>query len=300
MQKNIHIGFIGLGKMGSGMALNLASYCQQQQYQLSVLDINVDSVQSLIASGAIDGQSAVNMASQCDVIFTSLPSALEINDIAYGAAGILANAHKNLVWFETSTNDLAQWQKIIAADSNGITFIDAPVTGGAEGAAAGTLTMLLGCEQATFQRYETMLSAFTNKALRMGDSGAGYATKLCQLHLNYLVAQGIGEALMLGAKSNIDLTRLWDVLQHSCASSYVVESYIPKVLDGSYDDSFTLGLASKDLRLISQLGQHLNVPLTLGDTVLQSYQQAVEQYGSDSAHLSIVKLIEDKTGTLLR
>ncbi|WP_198158372.1 NAD-binding protein [Enterovibrio coralii] len=93
---------------------------------------------------------------------------------------------------------------------------------------------------------------------------------------------------------------MWDVLRNSCARSYVVESYVPKVLDGSYDPSFTLALATKDMRLISELGEHLTVPLALGDRVFDSYRNALTQYGDMAPHLSIVRLIEEQTGQLLR
>jgi len=90
------------------------------------------------------------------------------------------------------------------------------------------------------------------------------------------------------------------VLSHSCAQSYVVDNYIPKVLDGSYDPSFTLGLATKDMRLISELGDYLNVDLPLGGTVYDSYQKAVGAYGFHEPHLKIVKLIEDEAEQILR
>ncbi|MBT8115176.1 MAG: NAD-binding protein, partial [Arenicella sp.] len=149
-------------------------------------------------------------------------------------------------------------------------------------------------------KFAGLLASFTQRAVRMGPAGAGYVSKLCQLHLNYLVAEGIGEALMLGAKADLDLTELHSVLKTSCAQSYVVDSYIPRVLDGSYDPSFTLGLATKDMRLISELGKHLHVPLNLADTVYADYQMASEQYGVEAPHLKIVKLIEDEVGTSLR
>ena len=136
----------------------------------------------------------------------------------------------------------------------------------------------------------------TKKALVMGPSGAGYITKLAQLHLNYLVAQGIGEALMLGAKGGLDLAQLHDVFMNSCAQSYVVDAYIPRVLDGSYDPSFALGLARKDMRLVNDLGAHLGVDLELGQQVLSAYDDATDRYGFDAPHLSILKRIEEASG----
>ena len=122
---------------------------------------------------------------------------------------------------------------------------------------SGTLAIFLGIDENVLTKFESLLGVFAARVVRMGPSGAGYVTKLVQLHLNYLVAQGIGETLMLGAKANLDLSVLHSVLMSSCARSYVVESYIPKVLDGSYDTSFALGLAEKDMRLITELGQYL-------------------------------------------
>ncbi len=294
------IGFIGLGNMGSGMAANLLAYCQCEGHQLSVLDINETAVALFESKGAMRAHSVSELIANSDVLFTSLPSAKEINALALGDSGILKNLQPGSVWFETSTNEVSAWASLRDQAPEGINLIDAPVTGGAEGAAAGTLTMLLGGDKSVIEQYQPLLNSFTKRAVHMGPSCAGYTAKLAQLHLNYLVAQGIGEALMLGAKAKLDLNTLYEVLNSSCASSYVVENYIPKVLDGTYDESFKLGLAEKDMRLINQLGEHLEVELTLGSVVYDSYQKATQSYGFDAPHLSIIRLIEEQSMTQLR
>jgi len=296
----MRIGFIGLGNMGQGMARNIHQYCKANDFSLSVLDINKDAMQSFIQTGAKGAETISEIAEDSDVIFTSLPSSKQVNQIALGPDGLLQNLPHNAVWFETSTSDLSEWQKVREASPTHLTLIDAPVTGGTEGAADGTLTMLLGVEFPLSTAQLALLKSFTKKQVIMGPSGAGYIAKLSQLHLNYLVAQGIGEALMMGAKGGLDLTVLHDVLSHSCAQSYVVDNYIPKVLDGSYDDSFALGLAKKDMTLIQQLGEHLNIDMPLGQSVLSSYEQALKAYGHQAPHLSIVKLIEESAKTKLR
>ncbi len=294
------IGFIGLGNMGSGMADNILKYCLSTDNSLCVFDINAAVVASFVARGAKAAESVQDIAKGCDVIFTSLPSSKQVNQVAFGEEGILANAKEGAVWFETSTNELSEWEKVCEAALGYLTLVDAPITGGSEGAAAGTLTMLLGIEEDVLEDFKPLLASFTKKAVRMGPSGAGYVTKLVQLHLNYLVAQGIGEALMLGAKADLNLRTLHEVLQNSCAQSYVVDRYIPKVLDGSYDPSFALGLATKDMRLITGLGDHLGVDLTLASKVYETYQTATESYGPDVPHLSVIKLIEDGSNKKLR
>lgn len=296
----MRVGFIGLGNMGSGMAANLGRYCAANDFQFSIFDIHKDAMAPLIENGAKGADNIAEIAKQSDVIFTSLPSSKEVNAIAIGTEGLLENLPADATWFETSTSDLSAWQKVRDQAPDHLTLIDAPVTGGTEGAAAGTLTMLIGLDRSLLESEKGLLKSFTKKQVIMGPSGAGYIAKLSQLHLNYLVAQGIGEALMLGAKGGLDLSVLSDVLSHSCAQSYVVDNYIPKVLDGSYDNSFALGLAKKDMSLVRDLGLHLGIDMPLSDTVEQSYAAALKSYGFDAPHLSIVKLIEEKSGLDLR
>jgi 3-hydroxyisobutyrate dehydrogenase len=296
----MNIGFIGLGNMGAGIACNLLTFCKANGHSLCVLDLDQTKVKTLTDLGASAAISVSDLAQTSDLVFTSLPSSKEINYLAFGEQGLLKQLKHGATWIDTSTNELVEWQKVCAAAPSHLTLVDGPVTGGAEGAAAGTLTILLGIEQEKLDELAPLLASFTNIALRMGPSGAGYVTKLTQLHLNYLVALGIGEAMMMAAKANIELTTLHQVLQHSCAQSYVADRYIPKVLDGSYDPSFALGLAEKDMRLIVQQGQHLGVNLHLGQQVYQTYQQACEKYGPNEPHLSVLKLIEEESGQTLR
>src|SRR6056300_314808 len=142
----MNIGIIGLGNMGSGMASNLLDYCHVEGYKLWVADVNTTVVATFVDRGAHQAESIKALVSKCNVLFTSLPSAKEINQLALGEDGILNNLSAGACWFETSTNELSQWQQLRDIAPDHITLIDAPVTGGSEGAANGTLTMLLGGE----------------------------------------------------------------------------------------------------------------------------------------------------------
>jgi len=296
----MNIGFIGLGNMGSGMAMNLLKHCQNAEDNLIVLDINDTALSDIISKGAVHGENVPNLCSQCDVLFTSLPSSKEINLLALGEEGILKNLKIGATWFETSTNELAEWEKVKERAPQHLTLVDAPVSGGTEGATAGTLSIFLGINEDVLNKFQPLLEVIASKPIRMGPSGSGYVTKLAQLHLNYLTAQGIGETLMIAAKANLNLSTFHSVLMNSCSKSYVVENYIPKVLDGSYDDSFTLGLAEKDIKLIVDLGKHLGVTMPLGEKVMKTYQKATKIYGSEAPHLSVVRLIEEENQKELR
>jgi 3-hydroxyisobutyrate dehydrogenase-like beta-hydroxyacid dehydrogenase len=296
----MNIGFIGLGNMGSGMAMNLLKHCQNAEDNLIVLDINDTALSDIISKGAVHGENVPNLCSQCDVLFTSLPSSKEINLLALGEEGILKNLKIGATWFETSTNELVEWEKVKERAPQHLTLVDAPVSGGTEGASAGTLSIFLGINEDVLNKFQPLLEVIASKPIRMGPSGSGYVTKLAQLHLNYLTAQGIGETLMIAAKANLNLSTFHSVLMNSCSKSYVVENYIPKVLDGSYDDSFTLGLAEKDIKLIVDLGKHLGVTMPLGEKVMKTYQKATKIYGSEAPHLSVVRLIEEENQKELR
>ncbi len=179
-------------------------------------------------------------------------------------------------------------------------MIDAPVTGGAERAVSGELTMLIGGSSMICKRLEPVFSAITTRQHHMGGPGAGYAAKLCQLHLNYLVAMGMGEALMLAARYGLDLEQLSVALKNSCAQSYVVDQHVPQLLNGDYDSSFTLGLALKDLRLIEGLADHVDVELELGQTVADRYEEACAKFGAEAPHLSVVRIMEERYRLYLR
>ena len=291
------VGIIGLGNMGSGMACNLQRHLVAQGRRLRVFDLDPAKVQTQVDNGAEACESAQDLITQVDVLFTSLPSAVQIDALA---PQIFAQGTPALTWFETSTNDLAHWQALRDQAPSSMQLIDAPITGGYEGARDGTLTVLMGGEPEAIEPHRALLASISKKAQHMGPAGAGYITKLAQLHLNYLVALGMGEALMLGAKGGLDMSTLHQVLMNSCAQSYVVDAYTPWVLDGSYDPSFALGLARKDMALINELGQHLQVPLELGQQVLAAYDQATEQYGAEAPHLSVLRRNEDATDTPLR
>lgn len=290
----MNIGLIGLGNMGSGMAANLARAFGSS---LWVFDLDASKMQKAVTLGAQAAEDVAQLAQQCEFVLTSLPAAQHVN--AVGQV-LFEHLRPGSQWWDTSTNDLAQWQALRAQAPDYLTLIDAPITGGYEGAAAGTLTVLIGATAEQCESALPVLEVIAQRWYPMGPSGAGYVTKLAQLHLNYLVAVGMGEALMLGRKAGLDLSQLHEIFGHSCAQSYVVDAYTPRVLDGSYDPSFALGLAQKDMQLVSDLAAHYQTPVPLANMALEQYKQATQAFGFDAAHLSVLRLIEQAAGDELR
>ena len=133
-----------------------------------------------------------------------------------------------------------------------------------------------------------------------GDQETAIAAKLLTNLLWYINAAAIGEALVLGAKSGIELKTLQEVVLNSCGTSWVAEHDIPSIYDGTFDTTFTTQLCTKDLRLIAELADRFNVPIEVGATVQQIFRRAENLYGGHSPELSVVRFLQDITGTTLQ
>ena len=146
----MQIGIIGLGNMGSGMAANLQAFSASQHQSLWVFDLDAEKVATQTTGGAQAADSVEQLVGEVDVWLTSLPSAVQVNAIA---PVVFEHGSQGLTWLETSTNDLGQWQKILDVAPDHMTLIDAPITGGYEGARDGTLTMLMGADEGRLRRF---------------------------------------------------------------------------------------------------------------------------------------------------
>lgn len=186
------------------------------------------------------------------------------------------------------------------AKSQGIEFLDAPVSGGDEGARAGSLSIYVGGETSAYQANQAIFQCVGGDIQYLGHSGAGYAAKISQVVLCYLHSIALSEALMLGVKAGVNASDMLRIIQNSTGRSYVADRYGPPILNGDYDPSFALGLALKDMRLAMELASTLEITLPMSQLVTDIYQTACDTYGEDANHLIAVKLLEEASGTLLR
>lgn len=292
------IGFIGLGVMGNPMAQNLQ---RSAHHQLCVFDIDPRRGDELERLGALRAASIGEAIAQAEVVMTSLPGPREIEAVGLGADGLLARMQPGSVWIDLSTNDLPVAAKIRqAAQAAGIDILDAPVSGGDEGARAGNLTILVGGEAAVFERYRGVLEIIGARIDLLGPHGAGYAAKIAQVVLCYLHSLALSEALMLGVKGGVAPRQMLDIIQHSTGRSYVADRYGPPILNGDYDPSFTVGLAHKDMKLAGEMAHSLGIHLPLCELTTATYARAVEAYGFDANHLKAVRLLEEDNDTFLQ
>ena len=289
--------FIGTGVMGEPMAQNLL----RGGFGLSVYDLDSARLDSLVTNGARRGESVADTLQDAEVVLTSLPSAPQIEALAFADDGIFANLNPGAVWIDLSTSEPELGVRMHGhAKQIGVDILDAPVTGGDEGARAGTLSILVGGEEAVFARMRPLLECIGERVLLVGKNGAGYGAKISQVLLCYLHSLALSEALQLGIKSGVAPAAMLDIIQHSTGRSYVSARYGPAMLDGSYDPSFTLGLSLKDIKLAMTLARKLGIQLPMCALSEATYARAVEKYGADANHLMAVRLLEEDNQTPLR
>ncbi len=299
----MNIGFIGLGVMGNPMAQNLQ---RSGLHQLSVYDIDATRCETLGALGARPAADVAEAVRDADVVMTSLPGPKQIEAVALGDDGLgddgmIAQMQPGIVWIDLSTNNLEVAEKIrTAARARTIDILDAPVSGGDEGARAGNLTILVGGAQAVFERYLPLLEIIGERVTLLGAHGAGYSAKIAQVVLCYLHSLALSEALMLGVKGGVEPLQMLDIIQNSTGRSYVADRYGPPILNGDYDPSFTVGLAHKDMKLAAEMADNLGIRLPMCELTTETYARASEAYGFEANHLRAVRLLEEDNNTFLQ
>lgn len=291
------IGFIGLGVMGAPMAGNLL---RNHQHCVSVFDTVPEKVEDLVKQGGKRIGSIKELASSVDLVMTSLPGPKQIAEVAY-EHGLLNHMKPGAALIDLSTNNLSTCSRLVkTTEQKQIVFLDAPVSGGDEGAKAGSLTILVGGQRSNYEQFLPVLQTIGTNIRYLGSHGAGYSAKIAQVVLCYLHSLALSEALMLGVKGGVDRMEMLSIIQNSTGKSYVADRYGPPILQGDYDPSFTLGLALKDMRLAMEMAEDLDIHLPMCRLTTETYMQAVEQYGFDANHLKAVRLLEEKNDLFLQ
>lgn len=294
----MRIGFIGLGNIGGGAAANLVA----SGHEVRVADLDPDRVQALVSRGAIAAESAVAATEDAAVVFTSVPGPPQLRALAGldGVPGLLDAMDPGAVWIELSTNDRSTAAAMqVRATEFGVRLLDAPVSGGPEGASAGTLSIFVGGEAGVVAEVRPLLETIGSKVDHVGPAGSGIVAKIAQVTLCYTQTVTLIEALLLGAKGGVDPAVMLDLIRHSAGRSYVADAYGPEILAGTYDASFPISHAAKDMRLAHALSIELGIELPFLTDVYTLYAEAESTYGSTSAHLLAAQLIERRNDLVL-
>src|SRR5215472_12221365 len=223
-QEMTAIGFIGLGNMGAPMAANLV----KAGHEVTGFDIAAERVAALAATGGRAAHSAAEAVAAGDVVITMLPAGPQVREVYLGNSGILGRARKGALLIDCSTIDVDTARAVAtAAREAGFDMLDAPVSGGTAGAAAATLTIMVGGEQAAFARGEPVLKAMGQTIVHTGPSGNGQAVKICNNMMLAVSMIGVCEALTLGQRLGLSAQTLFDVTSKSSGQSWALTTYCP-------------------------------------------------------------------------
>ncbi|MBA4284852.1 MAG: 3-hydroxyisobutyrate dehydrogenase [Xanthomonadaceae bacterium] len=271
------IAFIGLGNMGAPMALNLL----KAGFALRVFDLSAEPLRRLADAGAQVAASPADAVSDADMVISMLPASPQVSRLYLGEQGVLATAKAGALLIDCSTIAAGTAREVAAAAAaRGYTMIDAPVSGGTAGAAAGTLTFIVGGAADALERARPALSAMGKNIFHAGDSGAGQVAKICNNMLLGVQMIGTIEAINLGVASGVDAAVLSEIIAKSSGRNWTLEVYNPwpgvmatAPAARGYAGGFGSDLMLKDLGLAAEAAEAVQAPIALGALARELYRR---------------------------
>lgn len=289
----MHIGFIGLGNVGS----KLAGSVLRNSLALTVLDLDASAMAPLIERGAKHGSSPAQLAHDCDVVITCLPSPAACAAVLEGEDGVLAGITDGTVWAEMSTTDEAEVKrlgaKVLAAGGHPV---DCPVSGGCHRAATGNIAIFAGCERDVFERLLPVLSVMGRRILRTGPLGSASVLKVITNYLATANLLTLCEALTTASAAGMDLATSYEAIRLSSGNSFVHETESQVILNGSRNIDFTMDLVLKDIGLFQSVADRAGVPLDINPLMISIMQDGAARYGERANSPSIIRRLEEASG----
>lgn len=268
------LGFIGLGAMGAGIAMNLA----KAGHDLVVFDLRPESTQPLRKAGATVAGSIAELSRAADIVFTSLPGPKEMQDVGLGTGGLLGAMRAGSAWVDFSTNSPTVVREAAARFAEaGIAVLDAPVSGRPAGARSGKLAIYVGGTPEDFARVKPVLDAVGDKVMHVGPVGAGNIAKLVHNMVSLVTRIALAEGMSLGVKAGLEPGELWHALrQGAIGRQRMFDTLADQYMQDKYDPpTFTVRLAHKDFTLALDLAREFGVPLRQAETAYAEYEEAL-------------------------
>ena len=296
----MHVAFIGLGAMGRPMAEHVSA----AGHQLIVHDVRRAAADPLVTLGARWADSPAEAAREAELVLTSLPGPTEVEAVALGGSGVLAGAPRGSVYADLSTSSVGLIKRIHAAGrERGVGVLDAPVSGGPQGARDATLQVMVGGEADAFERVQPVLRAIGDKITHVGEVGSGTVAKLVHNMVSAVSNAAVAEGLTLGAKAGVSPETLLEVLRGGAfGTHYTLRYRLPEVVfKGDFDTvRFALALLRKDVGLATELGREVGVPLHLASATEQDLVEALARGWGNRDASALFLLQEERAGVQLR
>lgn len=291
----MQIAFIGLGNMGAPMARNLL----KAGHAVSVCDLSAEAVAALVAEGAHPCATPAEAAREAQIVLTMLPAPAHVDQVLTGPDGVLSAISSGVPIVDCSTIDPASARRLAQqALAQGNELADAPVSGGTGGAAAGTLTFMVGASEALFARIQPVLQHMGKRIVHCGEVGNGQVAKVCNNLLLGVSMIGVSEAMALGVSQGMDPRVLADIINASSGRCWSSDTYnpFPGVMEGvpasrGYQGGFGVDLMLKDLGLAAEAARQSRQPLPMGALAQQMYQVWSAQGQGQLDFSSIIQML---------
>ena len=295
---DLTIGFIGLGNMGGGMAMNII----RSGYRTIVHDLNKESATEILEYGASWADTPEEIAVHSDVIFTSLPGPVEVEAVAIGPEGLIEGIKPGSVWLDLSTSSPTLIRNLaVEFQKKKAIVMDAPVSGGVKGAREGKLAVMVGGDEVTFNRLEQLLNSFGDRVTYTGAIGSGSISKLMHNAIGYGMQMIISECLTLGVKAGVEPKKLIECVKNgSVGRGNLLNVTLPETyFQGKFDPpNFALKLARKDVGLALELAREYKVPMSAASHAYDELTAGVNRGWGEMDSRMVLLLQEERAGNV--
>ena len=290
---SLNIGYIGLGLMGQPIALNLI----KAGYQMNIYARRPENARLLIGAGATFFDTPRELASNCDIIFTNVSNTTDVEEVVLGDNGIIHGAKPGSIVIDMSTISPGATRNISTQlQVKQIDMLDAPVSGGPQGAQQGTLSIMVGGKQTVFDKLLPILNVIGKNIVYMGEHGAGQVTKACNQIIVAQTISAIGEAFILAKASGVDPIKVRQALLGGFASSPILEIHGQRMLDHKFVPGFKTKLHHKDMHIVMDAAKELGLSLPGTEAVTQYFDELVQQNHEELDSSALLLVLEKLNG----
>ncbi len=290
------VGFIGLGRMGFGMASNLL----KADIPLVVSDLDAQPVHTLVENGAKAAGDPAELADRVELLFLCVPSDAESENVLFGERGVAHSQDGPVVVDATTMNHGAALRLSQQSKHVGLAYSDCPVSGMPFRAENGTLTMMFGGSPEMFALAKPYLGIMGEFIVHCGDVGMGQLMKAVNNIVYDVNIAAFCEVMPLAVKAGLEPEKLAKVLTTASARSFASEYFVPRILERRFDGDFSLRAAHKDIVNIQEVAARLDTSLPVVETMISTYERAIEMGFGDQPKSAMVKVYEERLGQEVR
>lgn len=293
MDKQMRIGYIGLGLMGKPMARNILS----AGYETVVYNRSRGKTLELVSEGAKEGFSPADVAGQVDIVFTNLPDSPDVLQVVTGEQGILEGAQAGLIVIDNSTIKPATAREIYEmCKAQGVAFLDAPVSGGDIGAKNGTLAIMVGGEAEALEKTLPVLNVLGKKITHVGEAGAGQIAKAANQIMVAAQMVAMGELLIFAKKSGADPKKVIEAIKGGAAQCWTLDVKPQRLFEGNRTPGFKAALQAKDLAIVMETAKAYGIACPGVAISTQLFNAMLANGMSELDNSAVIAMIEQLSG----